>query len=78
MFFALFLGASVRWDLRPFWTWLGMTIGLGATFALTTVWSVSGLPALPGIALGFLLPNVDIIWRRLFSEKAWKPEKESL
>jgi hypothetical protein len=78
MFFALFLGASVRWDLRPFWTWLGMTIGLGATFALTTVWSVSGLPALPGIALGFLLPNVDIIWRRLFTEKAWKPENESL
>ncbi len=73
MFFALFLGASVRWDLRPAWTWLGMTIGLGVTFALTTVWSTSGLPALPGIALGFLLPNVDIIWRRMSSPNAWKP-----
>ena len=73
MFFALFLGASVRWNLRPAWTWVGMTIGLGATFALTTVWSQSGLPALPGIALGFLLPNVDIIWRRMASPEAWKP-----
>jgi hypothetical protein len=75
MFFALFLGASVRWNLRPAWTWVGMTIGLGATFALTTVWNQSGLPALPGIALGFLLPNADIIWRRMSSEKAWKPGK---
>jgi hypothetical protein len=71
MFFALFLGASVRWNLRPAWTWVGMTVGLGATFALTTVWSRSGLPALPAIALGFLLPNADIIWRRMSSAGAW-------
>lgn len=65
MFFSLFLGASMRFHLRPFWTWLGMTAGLGATIALTTVWSTGGLPALPAIALGFLLPNADLIWRRL-------------
>jgi len=30
------------------------------------VWlDLSGLPALPGIALGFLLPNADLLWRRL-------------
>ena len=65
MFFALFLGASQRFGLRPAWTWVAMTAGLGATIALTTVWSTGGLPALPAIALGFLLPNADLIWRRL-------------
>jgi hypothetical protein len=25
----------------------------------------SGLPALPAISLGFLLPNADLLWRRL-------------
>jgi hypothetical protein len=65
MFFALFLGASQRFGLRPPWTWLAMTAGLGATIALTTVWGTGGLPALPAIALGFLLPNADLIWRRL-------------
>jgi hypothetical protein len=32
---------------------------------LTTVWATDGLPALPGISLGFLLANADLIWRRL-------------
>jgi hypothetical protein len=62
-FFAVFLGASVRFGLRPAWTWLGMTVGLGLTMILATWWDVSGLPALPGIALGFLLPNADLLWR---------------
>jgi hypothetical protein len=65
LFFAVFLGASVRFRLRPAWTWLAMTAGLGITIALTTFWSTGGLPALPAISLGFLLPNVDLIWRRL-------------
>jgi hypothetical protein len=70
MFFALFLGSSVRWQLRPFWTWLAMTAGLGLTMALTTLWSTGGLPALPAIACGFLLPNADLIWRRLVPPRA--------
>jgi hypothetical protein len=65
MFFAVFLAASVRFGLRPLATWAVMTAGLGVTMILVTVWAVNGLPALPGIALGFLLPNVDLIWRRL-------------
>jgi hypothetical protein len=65
MFFALFLAASVRFGLRPRATWIAMTVGLGITITLTTIWSTNGLPALPGIALGFLLPNADLIWRRL-------------
>jgi len=70
LFFSVFLGASVRWGLRPTWTWLAMTAGLGITIALTTVWNTSGLPALPAIALGFLLPNVDLIWKQLATARA--------
>jgi len=66
MFFALFLGATVRFGLRPGLTWLAMCAMLAATIALTTVWAVnSGLPALPGIAIGFLLPNIDLIWHQV-------------
>jgi hypothetical protein len=64
-FFALFLAASARFGLRTFWTWLTMVAGLGVTIALTTFWSTGGLPALPAISLGFLLPNADLVWRRL-------------
>jgi hypothetical protein len=65
LFFALFLAASVRFDLRPFWTWIGLVAGLSLTIVLATWWDVGGLPALPGLSLGFLIPNADILWRRL-------------
>jgi hypothetical protein len=65
LFFAVFLGASVRFGLRPAWTFLGMLVGLGLTMILATWWDVNGLPALPGIALGFLLPNADLLRQRL-------------
>jgi hypothetical protein len=64
-FFALFLAAAARFHLRVGWTWVGLVLSLAATIALTVWWDVNGLPALPGIALGFLLPNADLIWRRL-------------
>jgi hypothetical protein len=74
LFFAVFLGASARFFLRPGWTWVGMTAGLALTMILATWWDVSGLPALPGISLGFLLPNADLLWgelrRRLPAEKS--------
>jgi hypothetical protein len=63
-FFALFLAASARFGLRVGWTWLGLVAALGATVALTAWWN-RGLPALPGISLGLLVPNADLIWRRL-------------
>jgi hypothetical protein len=63
LFFALFLSAAQRYGLRVWWTWLGMVGLLAATLIVTTLWDASGLPALPAIALGFLLPNVDLIWR---------------
>ena len=63
LFFALFLGAAARFDLRVVWTWVGLVTGLALTITLTVWLDLSGLPALPGIALGFLLPNADLLWR---------------
>jgi hypothetical protein len=69
LFFALFLGSAARFGLRVGWTWLGLTAGLGATIALAT-WSKEGLPALPLLALGFLLPNADLLWRAVRKPRA--------
>jgi hypothetical protein len=74
LFFSVFLAASVRFRLRPFATWLCMTATLGITMTLTTFWSRGGLPALPGISLGFLLPNADLIWQRVRRERAEQRE----
>jgi hypothetical protein len=63
LFFALFLGAAHRFRLRVALTWLALVVFLGLTIASTVWFDLSGLPALPGIALGFLLPNVDLLWR---------------
>ncbi|MGZ8697956.1 MAG: hypothetical protein ACXWZ1_11455 [Gaiellaceae bacterium] len=63
LFFALFLGSAARWRLRVAWTWLSMTAFLGATLILTATTDVAGLPALPAICVGFLLPNADLLWR---------------
>jgi hypothetical protein len=63
LFFALFLGASARWHLRTGWTWLCLTASLGGTMALATWLAVDGLPALPLLSVGFLVPNADLLWR---------------
>jgi hypothetical protein len=65
LFFALFLAAAARFGLRVYATWLCMVAALGGTIALTVWLNLSGLPALPAIAVGFLLPNADLLWRRL-------------
>lgn len=64
LFFALFLGAAARFGLRTRLTWVCLVASFGGTIALTVAFDVSGLPALPGLALGFLLPNADVLWRR--------------
>jgi hypothetical protein len=64
LFFALFLAAAARFELRVTWTWLSMVGLLALTLIMTTVSDINGLPALPAIALGFLLPNLDLLWRR--------------
>jgi hypothetical protein len=63
LFFALFLATAARFGLRVGWTWLSMAGLLSLTLVLTTAFGVNGLPALPAIALGFLLPNADLLWR---------------
>jgi hypothetical protein len=65
LFFSLFLAAADRFGLRLAATWLAMTALLGATLIVTATTDVSGLPALPAICIGFLLPNADILWTAL-------------
>jgi hypothetical protein len=65
LFFALFLAAAYRFGLRVLWTWVAMLVLLGTTIALTVWLDLNGLPALPAISLGFVLPNADLIWARL-------------
>jgi hypothetical protein len=66
VFFALFLATAERFELRVAATWLTMTGLLAATLVLVWAWDdVSGLPALPAVCLGFLLPNADHVWRDL-------------
>jgi hypothetical protein len=71
MFFALFLAATERWGLRTKLTWAAMSLSFGATLALAVGFDLAGLPALPLLALGFLLPNADLLWRRLRADNAW-------
>jgi len=65
IFFALFLATAARFQLRVAWTWLAMTALLAFTLVLVWEWNVFGLPALPAVCLGFLLPNADLIWRHV-------------
>lgn len=70
IFFALFLAAAFRFRLRVAATWVAMTAALGATLVLTYWLELDGLPALPAVALGFLVPNADLLWQRLRSRPA--------
>ena len=63
IFFALFLGIAARFGLRVTWTWLAMTVLLGVTLAGVVLGTVSGLPALPAVCFGFMLPNLDLLLR---------------
>jgi len=76
LFFALLLAAADRFRLRVGWTWLAMTGLLAVTLALVWSWDdVSGLPALPAICLGFVVPNADLLWRD--ARTAWRTRTET-
>jgi len=62
LFFALYLAAAQRFRLRVVWTFVAMAAFLGATVALAQWTELNGLPALPAVSLGFLLPNADLLW----------------
>jgi hypothetical protein len=70
LFFALFLAAAARFRLRVRATWLAMTGGLAATLIVTYAFDLNGLPGLPAISLGFLVPNADLLWRAVRSARA--------
>ena len=63
VFFALFLAAARQFRLRVALTWISMTGLLSLTLLLVYFWDTSGLPALPALCFGFVLPNLDLIWR---------------
>jgi hypothetical protein len=68
-FFALFLGAAARFGLRVHATWIGMTALLSASLAAIYIFDLNGLPALPAIAVGFLVPNLDLL---IASAREWR------
>ncbi len=63
VFFALFLAAAQQFGLRVALTWISMTALLSLTLILVHFWDTSGLPALPAVCFGFLLANLDLLWR---------------
>ena len=76
-FFAIFLAAAARWGLRVWWTWAAMALSFGTTLAIAVQWDVEGLPALPLLCVGFLLPNADLIWRQLRAHRLGEGERPS-
>jgi hypothetical protein len=75
LFFALFLGAAARWRLRVGWTWICLVASIGGTIALATALEVDGLPALPLLSVGFLLPNADLLWRAVRDRNVRDPRR---
>jgi hypothetical protein len=65
LFYAVFLGAAARFNLRPGWTWLATTGLYAASFPIEIATHQDGLPALPFLSLGFLAANADLLWRAI-------------
>jgi hypothetical protein len=70
IFFALFLGAAARFGLRVMATWVALTAFLSLTLAAVVLGDVAGLPALPAVCAGFLVPNADLLARDV--REAWR------
>jgi hypothetical protein len=64
-FFSFYLAAAAQFHLRVRLTAVCLALSLGATIAIAVAVDSSGVPALPGLSLGFLLPNADLLWRQL-------------
>lgn len=70
LFAALFLATAERFGLRVAATWIAITSLVSATLVATYAFDLDGLPALPAVALGFLLPNADLLWARARHSRA--------
>jgi hypothetical protein len=69
VFLSLFLAAAARFGLRVAATFVCTVALLGLTLAVAVAFDLSGLPALPAVSLGFLLPNADLLWRALWARE---------
>jgi hypothetical protein len=65
LFYALFLAAAARWNLRVGWTWFATTGMYSFTIVFANAINVDGLPALPFLSFAFLAANGDLLWRAL-------------
>ena len=65
LFYALFLAAAARWNLRVGWTWVATSLMYGVTVIAATTFHKDGLPALPFLSFGFLVANADLLWRAM-------------
>ena len=74
LFFALFLGATVRFTLRTAPTWLLMTLSFGATLAIAVASDRAGVAALPLLSAAFVIVNADLLWRE---RRRWSEGKIS-
>ena len=61
LFFALFLGAAVRFRLRPRVTWIAMALSFGATLVLAVALDRGGVAALPLLSVAFVAVNADLL-----------------
>ena len=52
-----------------------MTGALGATLVAAYALDLDGLPALPAISLGFVVPNADLIWRAVRGAAGPRPSE---
>lgn len=77
LFYALFLAAAARWNLRVGWTWIATTGMYGLTVVIATAADVGGLPALPFLSVGFLGANADLLWRAIRSGDSPAPVSSS-
>ena len=63
LFFALFLGAATRFGLRVVPTWLALVAASRRDDRAHRLARPERPAGAAGIALGFLLPNADLLWR---------------
>jgi hypothetical protein len=64
IFLSMFAAWAMHYDFRRAATIVGLALGLIASLVLSIVLD-RAIPALPLIAVGYLLPNVDRMWRLL-------------
>ena len=76
LFFALFVGAAVRFDLRPLATWILATLSFGGTIVLAIWFDQAGVAALPLLSAAFVVANGDLLWRSIRRRRRYEEPAE--